>query len=88
MVPRLEETHRVVGNLVDNPVFLGQPPRPESRKLSSQGFRFGHTFKWVTESGSNDPQEPKCGLAISSNPVPEIINEVNGENRRPFTHPG
>ena len=88
MVTRLEETNRIVSHLIDNPVFLGQPAGPESRKLSSQGFWFRNPCEWVPQSRSDDPQEPQRGLAISSNPVLKVIDEVSGENRPSFTHSG
>ena len=58
MIACLKKVYFLVTDKIDDPVFLGKPPRPYSRRQVLQGLRFAYAFKRIADDVFNDFQSP------------------------------
>jgi hypothetical protein len=78
----LGEENSVIFDPVDEPVFLGDSPRPDTGSEMAESFRLPDSSAWIATNGFSQFKNPKCGFPISFNPMveTETLNRLSVQN--------
>lgn len=83
MIPRLDEVDLVLFDQVDDAVLLRQTTGPRPSRKILQMLRLADSRERVPQSVFHHVEGAKRSLAISLNPVAQVLNELWMEDRAP-----
>ena len=84
MVTGLEEVDLVATYEVDNSVLLGKPARPRAGWEELERFRLADAGERIAEHGFHDGENSEGDLSVVLDPKPEVLPELELEDRDPF----
>ena len=73
MVSRLKEINSVVEYLIDEPIDLVDPPRPDIATELLQMLGLSNSREWLANYSVHQIQNPKRNLSIRVHPVMQIV---------------
>ena len=71
-------------NLVNQSVFLGDSPRPNTTTQVAKRFRFSQTNKRVSAYGFDQLKNFQMDLTIRGHPKSQVIQKIPVEDQQPF----
>ena len=80
MVARLQKIDTIASHQIDQPMLVGNAPRPASRQNVPQRFGLSDPGERLTQHGLHELQHPQSNLAIGFNPVAKVLAELGVEN--------
>jgi hypothetical protein len=84
VIARLEEIDPIFMDDIDDPVLLGQPPRPRTREDVLQRLGFADAGERISQNGLDEVQSPQSDSAINLDPVPEIFPKLRLKDGDPL----
>src|SRR5579859_5206621 len=85
MVSRLKEVNPVWADLINQPVLLGDSPRPATRQLKPQRLRLADADKGISQNRLDQIKSSQGSLAVDLHPVPEVPAKLRVEYRLAIT---
>ena len=83
MIAGLEEVDAVVSDKINQPVLLGQSPRPDPGSQVFQGFRFAPAFEGISHDGLDKRERPQSGFPVGLDPPADVFPEFALEHGIP-----
>jgi len=73
MVTSLEEIYRLIGDSVDQSMFLGDTPRPAAGECELQGFWLSQSFEWISHDALHQIKDPHGNASLRLDPIAEVL---------------
>jgi hypothetical protein len=87
VIAGLEKIDPVFSDDIDDPVLLGQPPRPRAREDMLQRLGLADAMEGISQNGLDEVQSPKGNSAIDLDPMPEIFPKLRLKDGDPLAPP-
>jgi hypothetical protein len=84
----LKEVDPIVGNAVNQTMFLRDAPRPAACQNISERLRFSDAVIRIAHYRFNKVERPECRFAVGPDPVTQVFEELGLVDSRAFTRPG
>jgi hypothetical protein len=75
MIAGLEKVYPIIAHQIDEPMFLGESPRPYAGALIFQRFRFAKTSKGVTHNRFNQFKGAEGNFSLGFDPIAEVFSK-------------
>lgn len=80
MIPPLQKIDAVIADEIDNPMFLGETAGPKAGGKILERFRLADADEGITHDGLDQVEGTERHLAVSLDPVAQIVTELRLEN--------
>jgi hypothetical protein len=81
VIASLEEINRLIGNSVNQAMFLGDTPRPTTCKHKSERLGLAWAFQWIPHHCFHKIQHSDRSAPFRLGPKPQILPELRLKNR-------
>ena len=84
VVPSLEEIDCLIGDAVNQAVFLSDAPRPTTCQHVFQRFGLSQAFEWIPHDCLNKIEDSDGNTALVFDPKPKVLKKFGLKYSDPF----